>query len=99
MKTKLLAARDFRAHPGRALAAIGRQGRVLVTAAGKPKAILIATSEKTWTRDLAMLDRVGLARAVESIRLDAASTGTDQLGAGEISAEIAAVRAGRRRRK
>ena len=99
MKTKSLATREFRAHPERALAAIGRQGRLLVTAAGKPRAILIATSEKTWTRDLAVLDRVGMARAVDAIRKDAVTTGAGKLTAEEIEAEISAVRAARRRRK
>jgi hypothetical protein len=63
MKTKWLASREFSASPGRA-------GRVLVTANGKPKAIMIPTSEATFARDLEMLDRVALAQSVASIRAD-----------------------------
>ena len=48
-------------HPGRALATVSRSGRVLVTANGKPKAIMIPTSEATFARDLEMLDRVACA--------------------------------------
>ncbi len=99
MKTKWLASREFSAHPGRALAAVSRAGRVLVTANGKPKAIMIPTSEETFARDLEMLDRVTLTQAVEAIRADSVVNGTDNLTLEEIDAEVAAVRTARRRRK
>ena len=97
MKTKWLASREFSAHPGRALAAVGRSGRVLVTANGKPKAIMIPTSEETYSSDLEMLDRVALTRAVEAIRADSVMNGTDALTIEQIDAEVASVRAARRR--
>ncbi len=99
MKTKWLASREFSAHPGRALATVSKAGRVLVTANGKPKAIMIPTSEATFSRDLEMLDRVTLANAIETIRTDSVKAGIDTLSMEEIDAEIAASRAGRRRRK
>ncbi len=99
MKTKWLASREFSAHPGRALAAVSRAGRVLVTANGKPKAIMIPTSEATFSRDLEMLDRVALTQAVEAIRSDSVVNGTDTLTMKEIDAEVAAVRTARRRQK
>jgi hypothetical protein len=98
MKTKWLASREFSAHPGRALAAVGRSGRVLVTANGKPKAIMIPTSEETYSSDLEMLDRVTLTRAVEAIRANSVVNGTDALTMEQIDAEIASVRAARRRK-
>ena len=98
MKTKWLASRELSAHPGRALAAV-RAGRVLVTANGKPKAIMIPTSEDTFAHDLEMLDRVTLANSVEAIRADSVKEGTDALTMTDIDAEIAATRAGRRRRR
>jgi hypothetical protein len=98
MKTKWIASREFSASPGRALAAVGRAGRVLVTANGKPKAIMIPTSEGTFASDLELLDRVDLARAVGAIRRDAVLQGTDSLTMKEIAAEVAAVRAARKRR-
>jgi hypothetical protein len=98
MKTKWLASRELSANPGRALAAVRRAGRVLVTANGKPKAIMIPTSEETFSRDLEMLDRVALTRAVEAIRADSVANGTDALTMEEIDAEVAAVRAARRRK-
>jgi hypothetical protein len=58
MKTKRLASREFSAHPGRALATVGRSGRVLVTANCKPKTIIIPTSDATFSRDLEMLDQL-----------------------------------------
>jgi antitoxin (DNA-binding transcriptional repressor) of toxin-antitoxin stability system len=98
VKTKWLASRELSARPGRALAAVRRAGRVLVTANGKPKAIMIPTSEETFSRDLEMLDRVTLTQAVEAIRTDSVVNGTDALTMGEIDAEVAAVRAARRRK-
>jgi PHD/YefM family antitoxin component YafN of YafNO toxin-antitoxin module len=99
MKTKWLASRELSAHPGRALATVGKAGRVLVTANGKPKAIMIPTSEATFARDMEMLDRVTLASAVEAIRADSVKAGTDALSMADIDAEIAATRSERRRRK
>ena len=99
MKTKWLASRELSAHPGRALAAVSKAGRVLVTANGKPKAIMIPTSEETFSRDMEMLDRVTLANAVEAIRADSVKAGTDALSMADIDAEIAATRSERRRRK
>ena len=81
------------------MAAVSRAGRVLVTANGKPRAIMIPTSEETFARDLEMLDRVTLTRAVEAIRADSVMNGTDDLTLEEIGAEVAAVRNSRRRRK
>lgn len=99
MKTKWLASREFSAHPGRALAAVARAGRVLLTANGKPKAIMIPTSEATFSSDLEMLDRVALTRVVEAIRANSVRQGTDALAMDDIDAEIAAARSQRRRRK
>ena len=96
MKTKWLSSREFSVNPGRALASVGRTGRVLVTANGKPNVIMISTSEATFSRDLEMLDRVALTRAVEAIRSDSVVNGTDTLSMAEIDAEVAAVRTARR---
>jgi hypothetical protein len=98
MKTKWIASRELSAHPGRALAAVRRAGRALVTANGKPKAIMIPTSEDTLARDLEMLDRVSLAQAVHDLRADSVANRTDNIAMEEIDAEITAVRASRRRK-
>lgn len=97
MKTKWLASRELSARPGRALAAVARAGRAVVTANGKPKAIMISTSEDTIARDLEMLDRVTLAQVVGAIRSDSVRQGSDALTTDDIDAEIAAARAKRRR--
>ena len=97
MKTKWLASREFSASPGRALATVGREGRVLVTANGKPKAIMIPTSEATFAEDLEILDRVALAQSVASIRADSVLQATDRISLGEINKEVDAVRSSRKR--
>ena len=98
MKTKWIASREFSASPGRALAAVSRAGRVLVTANGKPKAIMIPTSEGTFASDLELLDRVDLARAIAAIRSESVANRTYRLSMREIDTEVAAVRAARNRR-
>jgi hypothetical protein len=70
----------------------------LVTANGKPKAIMIPTSEGTFASDLELLDRVDLARAIAAIRAEAVIKGTDAFSMKEIDAEVAAVRAARKSR-
>ena len=98
MKTKWIASREFSASPGRALAEVSRSGRVLVTANGKPKAIMIPTSEETFASDLEMLDRVDMAQSVAAIRAGAVLNGVDKLSMKEIHAEISAARSASRRR-
>src|SRR5580698_7826028 len=89
MATKWLASREFSASPGRALATVARSGRVLVTANGKPKAIMIPTSEETFAQDMEMLDRVAFARAVSAIQAESVRNGTDKLTMEDIDAEVA----------
>ncbi|HVW22716.1 MAG TPA: type II toxin-antitoxin system prevent-host-death family antitoxin [Opitutaceae bacterium] len=98
MTTKWMASRELSASPGKALASVAKAGRVLVTVNGKPKAILIPTSEETFARDLELLDRVSLAGAIAGIRADSVREGTDSLTPEEIDVEVAAVRAARKRR-
>jgi len=99
MKMKWIASREFSARPGKALAAVARAGRVLVTAAGKPRAIMIPTSEATFADDLELLDRLSFAQTLSEARAESVRQGTDKLTFDEINAEVAAVRAARRRRK
>jgi 4-hydroxymandelate oxidase len=62
MKAKWISSREFSASPGRALSAVKRAGRVLVTSHGKPKAIMIPTSEETLASDLERLDHAEKSR-------------------------------------
>ena len=98
MRTKWIASRELSASPGRALNDVSRSGRVLVTVNGKPKVIMIPTSEGTYASDIELLDRVDLARAVARIRADSVANRTDSLSPKEIDAEIAATRAARKRK-
>jgi len=96
MKTKRLASREFSASPNRALVAVSRSG--LVTADGKPKAIMIPTSEELEPGDLTMLDHVALTKADEAIRIDPVVKCAGGLAVGQLDAEIASARAARRRK-
>jgi len=97
MKTKWIASREFSARPGQALAAVACVGRVLVTSAGKPKAIMIPISEATFMDDMNLLDPLEMKRAIAKAQEDSVRNGTDKLTLDEINAEIAVVRANRRR--
>jgi hypothetical protein len=59
---------------------------------------MIPTSEGTFASDLELLDRVDLARAIGAIRSEAVINGSDALTIRQIDAEVAAVRAARKRR-
>ena len=98
MKTKWIASREFSSSPGRTLKAVSQSGRVLVTSNGKPKAIMIPTSEDTYAHDLAMLDRAILGQAVAAIRAESVRQDTDTISSKEIDAEIAATRSSRKRK-
>jgi len=52
---------------------------------------------ETPSSDLEMPDRVALTRAVEAIRAESVMNGTDALAMEQIDAEIASVRAARRK--
>jgi hypothetical protein len=89
MKTKWLPSCEFFAIPGRALSAGIRAGRVLVIASGRPKA---PASEAMLARDVEILDRVALAQASASIRVDSVLKSMASLSAEAIGVKIAAVR-------
>src|SRR5271156_6109219 len=72
MKTKWISSREFSAGPGRALDAVRRAGRVIVTSHGKPRAIMVPTSEETLASDIELLDRAEPARGGQKAKDSAA---------------------------
>ena len=92
---KFLSIRDLRNYPGRVWESL--QGReVVLTANGKPVAVLVGVEEDELEQTLILLRRVRSQSAVSRMRAQAAKTGLDAMSTDEIDADI---RAARSRRK
>lgn len=92
---KMIPSRELAASPARVWQLLEKEGSIVITKGGKPRGILLPTSEETLVEDLEaqILDRAR--RAISQIRQRAAQTGvpTDI----DIEREIKEVRKNRRR--
>jgi antitoxin (DNA-binding transcriptional repressor) of toxin-antitoxin stability system len=98
MSTTFLSSREISAAPGKVLRRLRRGSTTVVTANGKPVAILAATSGATLERDLSVFSRARFAQALAALQAAAANSGASRLSAGAVDTEIAAARKERRRR-
>ncbi len=94
---KIIPSRDLVASPAKVWKLLAAEGSVVITKDGKPRGILLPTSDLTLVEDLQDQIRARARRAVSELRRQAAKRGVDNLSAGEIEAEIGAVRRGRSR--
>lgn len=95
---KMIPSRALAASPGKVWNMLNHEGSVVITKDGKPRGILIPTSDETLIEDMQDHLRLRAQRAVSEIRRDAARLGTDKLTMEEIDSEIAASRRERRAR-
>ena len=77
------------------LKSAGKDG-LIVTAEGKPVAILLRTDAKSLEPTLSTLRSVRALRAQATLQETAAANGTDKLAVSDIDAEIASARRARR---
>lgn len=91
---KFLSVRDLRNRPGRVWKTI-RGKEMVLTANGKPVAILVGVEEDDLEETLAALRRARAQAAVSRLRAQAAKTGTNVLTQEEVDAEISAARSER----
>jgi prevent-host-death family protein len=91
---KFLSVRDLRNRPGRVWKTI-RGKEMVLTANGKPVAILVGVEEDELEETLSALRRAKAQTAVSRLRAQAAKKGTGSLGQEEIDAEIGAARSER----
>jgi len=96
---KMVASRELVASPARVWRLLENEGSVVITKHGKPRGILLPTSDETLLDDLQEQIRARARRAVSEIRRAAAKRGLDRLSMDEIDAEIAAYRRERRSRR
>lgn len=94
---KIIPSRDLVASPAKVWKLLETEGRVVITKDGRPRGILLPTSDATLLDDLQDQTRARARRAVSAIRRQAAERGTNKLRIDEIDAEIKAVRRRRRR--
>lgn len=94
----MISSRELAARPGRVWSILRESGTVVVTKDGKPRGILLETSDETLLEDIQEQVRARARRAVSAIRRDSAARGLDRLTPAEIEVEIAAARRPRRAR-
>ncbi|HUF49685.1 MAG TPA: hypothetical protein VMN60_02555 [Longimicrobiales bacterium] len=90
--------RVLRNTPGELWAALDEAETVVLTADGKPRGIILATSEADFEDTLEVLRRVRFQLALERAWAAARESGAEQISDTEIEKEIAAVRRARARR-
>jgi len=94
---KTLAIRDFRSRPRQAREALVKEGEAVLTASGKPVAVLFCVDSATLDETLEILRRVKAQRALRAIRQAARKQGLGRLSGAGIDAIVAKARRKRRR--
>lgn len=89
---KIVPSRDLVASPAKVWKLLQTEGSVVITKDGKPRGILLPTSELTLVDDLQDQIRARARRAISEVRRQAIRRGTAKLSAADIDAEISAAR-------
>ena len=90
--------RVLRNTPGELWSALDEGETVVLTADGKPRGIIVATSEEEFEETLEVLRRVRFQRALERAWESARESGAEQTLEDDVDREIAAVHRKRARR-
>ena len=89
---KMIPTRELAANSGRVMEELESEGFLVVTKDGKPRSILLPTSETTLMEDVRDCLYARARRALLKGHLVAAAKSTDQLSMKEIDAEIRSAR-------
>ena len=93
---KMIATRELAANSGRVMEQLDREGVLLITKDGKPRSLLLTTSDETLMEDLRDCLYTRARRDLMKAQMAAAEAGSSGLSVDEIDAEIRAVRAARK---
>ncbi|MPZ29589.1 MAG: hypothetical protein GEV13_01090 [Rhodospirillales bacterium] len=93
---KTVTIRDFRTRPRAVREALAREEDAVLTANGKPLAIMLPVTAETFDEALDLVHRLRALRAVRDIRLRAAQTGANRLTMTQIDRIIAKSRSERK---
>ncbi len=94
---KFVTVRDLRGRSAEIWRELAVEHEMVVTSNGKPIAILTSTSEETFEQSLREVRRARAMQAVSTLQQRSVSAQRDKTSDEEIDAEIAEVRAARRR--
>jgi len=94
---KFVTIRDLRNKPGAVRKALGTEHEIVLTASGRPVAILADVDEDTFEERLAALRRSRAEALLRRVGARARETGVDRLTSKDIDAEIAKARREKRR--
>jgi len=96
---KMIATRELATNSGKVMKEVDARGFVVITKDGKPRSIIIPTSEETLFPDVQSLMNLRLKRLLRRTQTEAVKNGTSNMTMEEIDAEIAEVRKARKNRK
>ena len=94
---RFVSVRDLRSRSAELWRTLPQEGEVIVTSNGRPVGILATVDESSVEKALSAFRRTRAVDAVASLQLQATRSSAGTLGAGDIEAEIRAVRDLRRR--
>ncbi|NVM23633.1 MAG: type II toxin-antitoxin system prevent-host-death family antitoxin [Desulfobacterales bacterium] len=89
---KFVSVRDLRLKPGHIWELAKQEKDLIVTANGRPVAILTGVNENTLEEELDAIRRARALKALDSIHKDSVIKGTHRITTNEIQSEIDAVR-------
>ena len=89
---RFMTVREFRNRSGSVRRALRAEGEMVLTAGGRPFAILSAVTPETFETDVLAVRRARARAAVERLHADASAEGTAGLSADRIDAIIRGVR-------
>ena len=72
--------------------ALSNDGKIVITTAGKPTALMIPISEENFEETLTLLKQARFAKAVQAMQQSAARNGLEDMTMDDIDAEVAQYR-------
>lgn len=93
---KFVSVRDLRLKPGEVWKAAKQEKDVVVTANGRPIAIITGVDEDNFEEELDTIQRARAIKALETIQKVSVIKCTDKITNGEIQSEIEKVRKGKK---
>ena len=94
---KMVATRDLAAKSGLVMKELEAEGILVVTKDGKPRSILLPTSDETLIEDLRDCTYARASRLLGKAQLESLAKGLDALSTDDIDKEIRATRMSRKR--
>ncbi|PQP34626.1 hypothetical protein C6A37_06825 [Desulfobacteraceae bacterium SEEP-SAG9] len=91
-KMKFISVRDLRLKPSRVWELAKQEKDLIITANGRPVAILTGVNEETFSEELDAIQRARALKALDSLHKASVLKGTNRITDNEIQSEINAVR-------